>query len=1131
MAEINQVALTAPNTGMQIPLSVRQKLLADQLLGQQASSTAPIRHPAAGFARIAGGALDGFMEKSELEKEEAAEKTSMQNMANLYGERMAGAASPVAPAAASGSPAASRSGAGARSAPNPAGSQDGNATGMLVANELTKRGVKPDVAAGAVGSLMGESGQSLNPGSIRPNDAGPGLDSVGLGQWNRERLNGPNGLFAFAGLDPNSKSSAISQVPVATQAQFIGHELDTTHAGTLAALKAGATPADGTNAWTDSYEGAQGGSAAHQDRIPLGQNFAAYMQQQAMKPPDTPQSLAANPSVAAGKPLPGGPMRGIGRDDQGNPLFNTDGSPTAAGLAYRASEQATANGPKAADLPAAGAQATEMAGLPPGVPDPWASSQDMSPLSALGPQPAGKTDAGSAAPQGPLPGDFGSMGSSEGPTPPTPLPMGLRLANALSGRNDQSSPSMDDVRNAVIHAPATGNITPSPAPPSPPPNGGSDPFAGIGGNVLPASATLEQPAAPNTDAGAPTPTAPPVSPAFAGLSGDEMAAGAPAPPPPAAMAAAAAPASAAVTSAMAGPQGPLPGDFGQMGGDSSATPTQAEMAAAAHGMINPPGAQPDTGNGPVPDMNTGGFAENPQPYPNALAQALAAQRAGPPAGPRDQAATGNVLPSPPPSQAATGNVTPSPSPPLPSPANADAPIDPFHRQPPQGLAAAVTPPTAPPQAAPAVIPAPAAPPPQMPPQALAQALGAPSGRNKGGAQSPTEFNVAQAGSFAPPPPAPPQLAPANGAVGKPGLLASLLGGSSPATPDTTPGSPTAGAAPKGISPAQYAVLIDPRISPEAKQAMMAPILGQVVPDGSSILNPRTGTFTQPPVEHKFIPSRVPGMPPIDEATGLPAPGNGSAQTSAADFEERNAEARKIGEDAAGRMNTMQTQADVAQEHISRLETLRTLAAQTKSGPLAGDLGKAGAIAQELGIPDGVLKAAGIDPNLPTDAQILQKLAANMVTESIGAKNGGFPASNFSVAERQFIESSLPNIGNNPGANAAIVDMMEAKEKNNQFIGQQWGQYQQNARDAGATPSFAQFEQAYNTRHGRDDIYQPFIDKYKSGGYGTSPVAGAAPVAQAAPAGAKPPPAVGTIQQGHQFMGGDPSQPSSWKAVQ
>lgn len=113
----------------------------------------------------------------------------------------------------------------------------------LLMNELTSRGVRPEVAAGAVGSLMGESGKGLNPRAYNPNDNGG--PSGGIAQWHNERL---LDLYKFAG------ANDINKIPLETQVKFLGHELDGKYNNVLEGLKTGRTVADGVNIWTRSYE-------------------------------------------------------------------------------------------------------------------------------------------------------------------------------------------------------------------------------------------------------------------------------------------------------------------------------------------------------------------------------------------------------------------------------------------------------------------------------------------------------------------------------------------------------------------------------------------------------------------------------------------------------------------------------------------------------------------------------------------------------------------------------------------------------------------------------------------------------------------------------------------------------------
>lgn len=242
------------------------------------------------------------------------------------------------------------SGDGSAAASTKAGmiSPDAMATGKLVHDELTKRGVDPSVGAGAVGSLMGESGTGLDPKSRAKGDGADGSDSVGLANWNQDRA---QNLYKFAG------TNDISKISPATQAKFIGWELDNTPQGqsTLGALKQ-AKPGDvgaGTTIWTKQYEVPKDADAAATARMPYGQQFNTQLQnpQVAEAPlvgqnPVTgeklepaamvaPTAAAAAQDDAAGKAniaareaqtYPGG--NGVRTDAQGNALDPSTGTPT-----------------------------------------------------------------------------------------------------------------------------------------------------------------------------------------------------------------------------------------------------------------------------------------------------------------------------------------------------------------------------------------------------------------------------------------------------------------------------------------------------------------------------------------------------------------------------------------------------------------------------------------------------------------------------------------------------------------------------------------------------------------------------------------------------------------------------------
>ncbi len=195
---------------------------------------------------------------------------------------------PAIPPAPSASPTAQKPGLG------------DNRNAMLLHKELVKRGVDPIVADGAVGAAMGESGRGLNPSTyVADDNGGP---SGGMLQWH----DGPDskrltGLYSFAG------KNDINQIDPTTQASYFGHELDTTHAGVLAALKQ-AKPGDmsaGNDIMVRKFEVPKDADGQVAARAPYGQSFSSWRLAQSPTPraipaPDPTQMAGDVPGYAAG---------------------------------------------------------------------------------------------------------------------------------------------------------------------------------------------------------------------------------------------------------------------------------------------------------------------------------------------------------------------------------------------------------------------------------------------------------------------------------------------------------------------------------------------------------------------------------------------------------------------------------------------------------------------------------------------------------------------------------------------------------------------------------------------------------------------------------------------------------------
>lgn len=138
-----------------------------------------------------------------------------------------------------------------------------------------------------------------------------------------------------------------------------------------------------------------------------------------------------------------------------------------------------------------------------------------------------------------------------------------------------------------------------------------------------------------------------------------------------------------------------------------------------------------------------------------------------------------------------------------------------------------------------------------------------------------------------------------------------------------------------------------------------------------------------------------------------------------DMRGENAEAKGIGEGAAKRANDTLDRARTATTTLQRVASLSERLDALNTGKLAPAKANMGAWAKSLGVSDEALTALGIDPKMPGNAQALTALTNRMMVDMIGA--GGFPANNFSDADREFLVSTLPRLANEPRANKILVE--------------------------------------------------------------------------------------------------------------
>lgn len=115
---------------------------------------------------------------------------------------------------------------------------------------FVKQGWTPVQAAAIVGNLQQESGAGLDANALRKNDAGPGNHSMGIGQWNRDRL---------SALQSYAASQKKPWNDFETQLGFVQHELGGAESPVAARLKKAGDLQSATAAFI-GYERPQGWS-------------------------------------------------------------------------------------------------------------------------------------------------------------------------------------------------------------------------------------------------------------------------------------------------------------------------------------------------------------------------------------------------------------------------------------------------------------------------------------------------------------------------------------------------------------------------------------------------------------------------------------------------------------------------------------------------------------------------------------------------------------------------------------------------------------------------------------------------------------------------------------------------------
>jgi len=210
---------------------------------------------------------------------------------------------------------------------------------------------------------------------------------------------------------------------------------------------------------------------------------------------------------------------------------------------------------------------------------------------------------------------------------------------------------------------------------------------------------------------------------------------------------------------------------------------------------------------------------------------------------------------------------------------------------------------------------------------------------------------------------------------------------------------------------------------------------------------------------------------------------GRPQTTV-EMKQEGAESQAIGKASAEAQVEAFKAAGSAQQQLQQLAGLQARLERLKTGASAPAVRTAAAWAKDLGVSPDVLKQFGITDNFVGDAQAFEAATAGMLVNKLGS--GGFPSNNFSNADREFLEKTLPRLSNDPRANRIMVEAARRVEqskidKARSF--QEWRKAPENK-----SKSFFDFDIDYAQKVGNrfDDLVQEARGMMDSAGQGFMP---------------------------------------------
>lgn len=189
--------------------------------------------------------------------------------------------------------------------------------------------------------------------------------------------------------------------------------------------------------------------------------------------------------------------------------------------------------------------------------------------------------------------------------------------------------------------------------------------------------------------------------------------------------------------------------------------------------------------------------------------------------------------------------------------------------------------------------------------------------------------------------------------------------------------------------------------------------------------------------------------------------------------------KAYGKGQAERALKLEDAGNKANINFQRASLLQKMLGDIQTGKITPAVGTVGAWMQSVGLNP---EAVGIDPKLPMTVEAMRGLSNEMVVGKIGASEGGFPANNFSDADRSFLQDTVLKLSDRPEANHIKLEVAKRVAKLEADKADAWA----DARDNGV--SFEKFEREWRKEARKKDVFGDLYEEAKK--LSTAPARGA-----------------------------------------